>query len=271
MPAFRPLPPLFTFHGLTGQLLPDGYLKFYVAGTTTPANVYGDEAMETNNGPTIQLDASSRANVQIWGDTAVSYDVEIYAADDSIQGSAENLSVPGGTGTAIPELVDGEFITSDGSQLLFAAIRQVLDPTGQNNKILGVVGDALAWVAKPANGANGTSDTSATSTSFKVGSFLGQTGSDTAPASSNKTTTKNVTFAKAYDSAPVFIGIDPVDGGNTPSGVFPIWNVTARSTTGFTVTFDTTTGGTSADNQAGSDITDAINFKYFALGVRAAA
>jgi hypothetical protein len=271
MPAFRPLPPLFTFHGLTGQLLPDGYLKFYVAGTTTPANVYGDEAMETNNGPTIQLDASSRANVQIWGDTAVSYDVEIYAADDSIQGSAENLSVPGGTGTAIPELVDGEFITSDGSQLLFAAIRQLLDPTGQNGKILGVVGDAYALIAKPADGADGTSDTSDTSTSFKVGSFLVQAGGDSAPASNDKTTTKAITFAKAYDSAPVFIGIEPTGGGVTPSAVFPSWAITSRSATGFTVSFDTTTGGTSADNQAGSDITDAVPFKYAAFGVRAAA
>jgi hypothetical protein len=209
MPAFRPLPPLFTFHGLTGQLLPDGYLKFYVAGTTTPANVYGDEAMETNNGPTIQLDASSRANVQIWGDTAVSYDVEIYAADDSIQGSAENLSVPGGTGTAIPELVDGEFLTSDGSQLLFAAIRQLLDPTGQNGKILGVVGDAYALIAKPADGATARPTPAPRRPASRSAASSGRPDRRHRARVQQQDDHQGVTFAKAYDSAPVFIGIDP--------------------------------------------------------------
>lgn len=271
MSAFRIFTRLNDFRGLTNQSLPGGYLKFYEAGTSTPADVFGEEAITTNNGSTIQLDASARPDVDVWGDAANSYDVEVYAADDSLQGSADNLKMPGGSGTALPDPEDGKFLTSDGVVFLMDSIRQLPDPTGQNGKILGVVGDAWVPIPKPADGAAGTSDTSNTTTTFKVGSYLGQAGGDSAPASSNKITTKSITFPKAYDAAPLFIGIEPTSGGVTPSGVFPKWAITARSATGFTVTFSTTTGGTSADSQAGSNITSAVDFKYIAFGIRVAA
>ena len=271
MSGFRLFSKLNTFYGLTGQLLALGYLKFYEAGTTTPADVFGEQDLSTNNGSTIALDSSGRPDVDIWGDIADSYLVEVYAADDTLQGSADDIGVPGGSGTAFPALVDGEFLTSDGVVLLFDSIRQVPDPTGQDTKILGVVGSTLTWIPKPADGAAGTSDTSNTSTTFKVGSFLGQTGSDSAPASSNKSTTKSVVFAKTYDATPVHISITPTSGGVTPNGVFPKWAVTAKSTTGFTVAFNTTTGGSSADSYSGSNITSAVGFDWIAFGVRVAA
>lgn len=271
MSAFRLFSKLNTFYGLTGQLLALGHLKFYAAGTTTPQDVYGEQALSTNNGSTIALDSSGRPNVDIWGNIADSYFVEVYAADNSLQGSADDVGVPGGSGTAFPALVDGEFLTSDGVVLLFDAIRQVPDPAGQDTKILGVVGSTLTWIPKPTNGAAGVANVSNTATSFKVETMLTQMGSDSAPASGNKTTTKSVVFAKAYDSTPPYIGISPTSGGVTPNGVFPKWAVTAKSATGFTVTLNTLTGGTSADSQSGSDITSAVGFDWIASGVRVAA
>lgn len=277
MSAFRLFTKLNDFRGLTNQALPGGYLKFYVAGTSTPADMYGEEALTTNNGPTIALDASARPNVDVWGDAAISYDVEVYAADDTLQGSADNLKVPGAGGLTIPTLVDGKWLTTDGAVLLWDTILQLPDPTGQSNKILGVVGDAYALIAKPADGAAGTSDiaigTGTDSLLFGDGSgdkALQQWGSDTLTAPNSKSGTKSVVFAEAYTATPkVFVqlkGTAPTTGGN----VYPHPYLTAVSTTGFTVLVSTLTGGTSADGSATSSVISGnVDFDWFAVGPHA--
>jgi hypothetical protein len=271
MSAFRLYSKLDTFYGETGELLAGGYLRFYAAGTTTDQDVFGEKALATNNGSQVALDASGRPVHDIWADTSNAYFVELYDADDVKQGEADNVEIPGGTSQAVPVPDTDEFLTGDGTTYSVEDLsdRLVPDPTGQADKVLSTDGTSLTWIAKPADGADGTSDTSDTSTTFKVGDFLVQTGSDSAPASSSKSTTKAVTFATAYDAAPLCISIEPTTGGPTPSGVFPKWAITTRSASGFTVEFNTKTGGTSADNQSGSDITSAVTFKYAAFGIKA--
>lgn len=276
MSAFRLFTRLNDFRGLTGQLLSDGYLKFYQAGTTTPADVFGEKELTTNNGSTIQLDSSGRPNVDVWGDATASYKVEVYAADDSLQGSADDLEVPGGAGTTIPALEDGLFLTNDGAVLLWGEIRQLPDPTGQNGKILGVVGNEWVPIAKPADGAAGTSDIAVGTNSLELGdgdatNYFQQSGSDTMAAPGAKFGSDSVVFPVAFAATPrVFVqpkGACPTSGGN----VYPHSWITAVSATGFTVLFSTLTGGTSADGSAtSSTISGAVDYDWKAEGTKTA-
>lgn len=253
--AFRLYSKMDTFWGLTGQLLPGGYLKFYDAGTTTPKDVFGEKALATNNGSTIALDASSRPSLDVWGSGA--YFVEIYDADDNKQGEADNVEIPGGEATALPALVDGEFLTNDGSVMSWAEVREVPDPTGHADEVLSSDGTALTWIQKPSNGA----DANDPITDGRI-----QSGTDSASASGAKIATKSVTFGTAYSAAPIVVAT--VKGtAPTSSGAYPKVSITAVSTTGFTVTFSTTTGGTSADSFSGSDLSGTTNFNWIAVGV----
>lgn len=270
MAAFRLYSQLQTFYGNDGTLLAGGSLSFYAAGTTTPQNVYGEKALTTNNGATVALDASGRLVNEVWGDTDDGYFVELYNAAAVKQGEEDNVEVPGGAGQTVPVPSPGEFLTGDGTNFAVATIRQVPDPTGQSTKILGNDGTATLWVAKPADGAAGTSDTASGTGYFSVGTQLLQYGNDAATAggTGSKSVSKAVAFATAFAAAPAHVSIETSDTGNTPSGVIPSHSVTAISTTGFTVTFSTKTGGTSADSFSGSDITSAVNFKYSAVGTK---
>jgi hypothetical protein len=276
MSAFRLFTRLNDFRGLTGQLLVDGYLKFYQARGTTEADVFGEEELSTNNGSTIQLDSSGRPNVDIWGNVANAYKVEVYAADDSLQGSADDLKVPGGAGATIPALEDGLFLTNDGAVLLWGAIRQLPDPAGQNGKILGVVGNEWVPITKPADGAAGTSDISVGTNSLELGdgdatNYFEQSGSHTMAAPGAKFGSDSVSFPVAFAATPKVLvqpkGACPTSGGN----VYPHAWVTAVSTTGFTVLFSTLTGGTSADGSAtSSNITGAVDYDWLAIGTKTA-
>ncbi len=146
MSAFRLFSKLNTFYGLTGQLLAGGYLKFYIAGSTTPQAVFGEKALTTNNGVQIALDSSGRPNVDIWGSAA--YFVEAYAADNTKQGDADNVEAPGAGAITIAPLVAGQFLTNDGAVTLWATILQLPDPTGNAGKQLGTDGTTVLWEAK---------------------------------------------------------------------------------------------------------------------------
>lgn len=265
MAAFRLFDQLRTFYGLSGQLLAGGYLSFYEAGTTTPANVYGDQDLSVNNGSTVALDASGRPNVDVWGDAATAYKVALYDADDVKQGEIDNLEVPGGAGQTIPVPDPGEFLTGDGTNFIAAAIREVPDPTGSADKILSTDGTDLQWVAKPADGSDGTANVSQDSTGFTVENMAIVTGTGSGTNAGGRTQTANVTFPVAFTSVPVFVDVVPSDTALSTYGNMPSWSVTSKSTAGFTVKF---TMGELDDSQAGFDFNSAVDFAYIAVGVR---
>lgn len=268
MAAFRIFDQLRTFYGLSGQLLAGGYLSFYEAGTTTPANVYGDKALSVNNGSTVELDASGRPNVDVWGDTAESYKVELYDSDDVKQGEIDDLEVPGGAGQTIPVPDSGEFLTGDGTNFIAASIREVPDPTGSADKILSTDGTDLQWVAKPADGSDGTANVSQAASEFTVEDMAIVTGTGSGTNAGGRTQTATVTFATAFTSVPVFVDVVPSDTALSTYGNMPSWSVTAKSTTGFTVKF---TMGELDDAQSGFDFNSAVDFSYIAVGVRTSA
>lgn len=266
MSGFRILDPFQVYTDLTGKLAAGGVLHFYAAGTTTDANVYGDEALSVNNGPTIDIGTDGRAVDDIWGDSTLAYRCRVYGADGTLIRDRDNLGIPGGTGTSIPTLESGDFLTNDGSSLLWAAVRQALDPSGASNKVMGSDGTNLVWVDKPANGSNGSAGTNANVTvtplSVKWNNGTGdlffiQGASDSAAASGIPSTSKAITFPTAFKT---LLGVYVITTGNSyaTAGKLGIPAITAKNTTGFTVAFDT---NTTTDN-----IFASVPFDWIAFG-----
>jgi hypothetical protein len=272
MPSFRLVDKTRTFFGLQGQLLAGGYLKFYQAGTTTPQDVYGNKALSINNGSQIDLDSSGRLSVDVWADTDDTYFMELYDAADVKQGELDNMEVPGGAGQTIPIPNDGEFLSGDGTNLLVVSLDGKLlpDMAGNANKILTTDGSVASWGAKPADGAAGVSDIVITASSVKWSNgsshVLQQRGTDTVAGGGGLSVSKSITFGTAYSSAPKVLVT--VNGSNASSAgnVEVKWRVSAVSTTGFTVTFDTHTGGSSADLSGNGNLTGTVSFDWEAIG-----
>lgn len=264
MAGFRILDQFPQYTDAQNVPLAGGSLRFYLTNTTTPANVYGNKALSINNGSTVTLDSSGRTNVDVWGD-GTALRVRLYAADGTLVDEADNVELPGGAATSLPAFVAGKFLTSDGSVLSWAAIRELPDPTGQSNKVLSTDGTAYIWIAKPVDGAAGAAGTGVitTATSLKSGSLLLQTGTGSAAASNSETASVAVTFPVAFTVVPVHIGLT-VKNIAVASGVALVaHSVTAVTLTGFTANFNI------ADRHfvAGSTITNAIPFTYLAMGV----
>lgn len=256
MTAFRILNPFPAYLDLIGLPASGGSLKFYQSGTDTPKDVFGDPDLTVNNGPSVLIGTDGRTVVDVWGDGE--YRVRLYAVDMTLIAEADDVTLPGGDGTAIPALQDGKFLTSDGAVLSWQEVRQVPDPTGNSGKILGTDGTNLFWQAftQFAPTIDGTS--------LKVGTILIQWGTDTIPASGTTTSSKAITFGKTflttlYASASLNQG-----AGITPSGGLPTISTFGWSTTGATVSinFSIATGST--------DITSPCSIAWLAIGTVAA-
>jgi hypothetical protein len=264
MAAFRIFDRLRSFYGANGELLAGGSLRFSEAGTTTPANVYGDKDLSVNNGSTVDLDASGRCDVDVWADTDDSFKVELYDADDVKHGEIDDLEVPGGAGQTIPVPDSGEFLTGDGTNFAVATIREVPDPTGNADKVLSTDGTDLNWIAKPADGA-AADNVGATSSELHVGDMYMVTGTATGSSSGGRTQDVSVTFGTAFTSTPVYINVFPTTSSLSSAGNMPSWAITSKSTTGFTVKF---TMGELDDSQSKYNFNAGISFGYMAMGVR---
>lgn len=278
MAAYQLYSKLQTFWGESAQLLAGGQLRFFTSDTLSPQDVYGDEALSVNNGATVDLDASGRPSLEIWADTADAYFVELYDSDGVKQGE-DRKSVPGGAGQTIPVPNAGEYLTGDGTNFAVADLTNSLlpDMTGHSNEILTTDGTTASWGARPADGAAGTSDVAVDgATSLEIGdgdasNYFKQSGTATATASNTRSCSKSVTYPVAFASAPNPPTITPYGAAPTVGGVLPSWRISSYSTTGFTVEFNTLSGGTSSDSSSSNNIiTSDITFGYVAEGTKTA-
>lgn len=264
MASFRILDQFPVFFDNAGNVAAGGALKFYQSGTTTPQDVYGDPALSVNNGSVLTLGSDGRPSADIWG--SGTYRVRLYAADGTLIAEKDDVELPGGAGTTIPALVSGKFLTNDGATLQWDSIEQVPDPTGQANKVLSTDGTNLIWIDKPTNGSSGANaNVTVGASSLKVGLATGdlslfQAGSSSAPASGSHTTSVSVTFPTAFKSV-VAVIVTPTGSGYATAGYLAIASVTTKSTTGFTVAFNSN----SSDGSNGSFI-NPVPFDWFAFG-----
>lgn len=263
--SFRPFDPFQVYTDLTGALASGGTLHFYAAGTTTDADVFGDNALTVNNGPTVAIGSDGRAVDDIWCDGTKSYRCRVYASDATLIADRDNIAMQV-SGTTLPTPVDGEFLVGASGLWVTAAIRQALDPTGQANKLEGSDGTNQVWVDKPSDGSDGTStqaDVTVTSTSVKWSNGTGdlffiQTGTGTAAATGTINTGATISFPVAFKAIAAVI-ISPTNDA-TGSGYLPTWSVNTKTTTGASVEF-----GTNGANP-GVHFATTQNFDWIAFG-----
>lgn len=103
------LPPLIKFQPLVaGQTLPNGKVKFYIAGTTTPLTVYGEDGT-TPIGSTLTLDVNGATSFRLG--TGFSYKIDLWDANDVPQVGWPVDKVTGSDGVLIA-LADAATVTS---------------------------------------------------------------------------------------------------------------------------------------------------------------
>lgn len=253
---FNPAPVFLDLPGI--KPLAGGSLQFFAQGTTTPKDTWSDSTLTTLNTNPVALDSSGRANTNIWLNGA--YTVVLKAADGTSVWTRD-VDSGAGAGATIPALLTGKFLTNDGSNLIWADVQQVPDPTGSSGKILGTDGSNLIWQAAPTIPALPIVNSSS---SDKIGTLLIQYGNASAPASGNRQTSANVTFTTAYDSAPFIVEVVPRNASHTSGGQIGVPAITAKSATGFTVQFDSDDFG-----QSNASFINALPFDWIAHGRKA--
>lgn len=191
---YNPAPVLMDLLGL--QPCAGGSLAFYEVGTTTPKNTWSNPDLTVLNTNPVILDSSGRANTDIWLDGA--YSVRLRDAAGVVIWTRDVGAGSDGALT-IPPLASGQFLSNDGSNLLWDIIRQVPDPTGSADKLLGTDGNSLTWVAPPAVPA---SNASSGAGFMRIGDYMVQWGRDQCPATGTPATSKVVAIPVAFIETP---------------------------------------------------------------------
>lgn len=259
---YNPAPVFFTLSGLAPAN--GGSLAFYDPGTTDFRNTWSNPGLTVLNENPVPLDSAGRSETAIWLDGA--YDVVLRDGDGAtvwtrrIQPEAEE-------GTAIPALVDGQFLSNDGTNLLWQPVAQLPDPDGSEGYFLVVTGGIPTWVAPAAAPEGPEIDVAASSVTIGDNStdqrWFVQDGTGTVPASGGRTSSLAVTFPTAFVSTPRVMVV-PTVNGITPNGYNAVAAVTSRSPTGFTIQVDVNS------DQGGTDISTPVTFDWIAFGRLAA-
>lgn len=265
MAAFRILNQFPVYLGDNGLPLAGGYLRFYESGTTTPKDVFGDQALTVNNGPQVELDSTGRAVHDLWGDG--SYRVRLYAADDTLVGEVDDVEIPGGDAATIPELTDGYFLTNNGALLLWAPIRQLPDPTGQDGKMVVADGDGYILQPIPEPPEPPEPDIEVGTTSVIIGDggaakFKILTGSTTLAETGTHRATANVTFPEAFDTC-LAVMLQVATYSSTSFNATGTTSATAKTGAGFTLNYDVNID----DNNGGWNMVNPVTVEWVAIGL----
>lgn len=266
MASFRPLGQFVQFFLDDGTVNAGGSVTFYETDLTTLKNTYSDPGLTVLNPNPLPLDAAGRPSNDCWG-SGVYGCVLKDALGTTIQ-TLNNVQSGADPGLVIPSLVTGDFLTNDGSNLLWDSILQVPDPTGLNGYILGTDGTLVLWQPLPAavtNGitvaTNGVGGITATATAGSPNpKLMIQTGSGSIPASGVNQANGTISFDTAFSSAPI-VNVTLTTGSACASG-FPVPNVTGIGTTGCGVSFNN-----SRDASSGGAITGMVTYDWIAIGL----
>lgn len=274
MPAFRILNQAPQYLLLDGRVNSGGSLTFYETDLTTLKDTWSNEALSVLNSNPVVMDAAGRTLTDVWGDGE--YGIVMKDAGGVVQWTRNNVRAGADMGLTIPALVNGAFLTNDGSNLQWQPITQVPDPAGLNNYALVSDGVSAVWQQQTTPSVPDPDIVVAVGgitagVSTDTNKFYLMTGSGTASASGTKSTTASVTFTPPFSATPVYIGIQATGGGQTSAGSFVHPQPTSPSASGFTASFSTLTGGTSADGFPASNITSPVNFTWVAIGNRSVA
>lgn len=259
MASFRPLGQFIQFFLNDGSVNAGGTVTFYQTDLTTLKNTYSDPGLTVLNSNPVTLDAAGRPSTDIWGSGV--YGAVLKDANGVTIQTLNNIQSGADPGLAIPALVASDFLTNDGSNLLWQAIRQVPDPTGQAGKLLGTDGTLALWQTVASLGIPVVT-TDGVSLTVSGKKFVW--GSGTLPASGSNTTSVACVFpASGFSGIPYHVGVCSQSGsGITPVGGMPILAAINRTASGFTCWGDTNGGFSSGSHL----ITATTSFTYLAIG-----
>jgi hypothetical protein len=255
MAAYRPLGTFPQYFLADGTVNDGGLINFYETDLTTRKDTFSDQGLTIPNANPVVLDSSGRPTTDIWGSDA--YGVVITDSLGANPRTFNNIQPDVGTGQTIPALVNGDFLTNDGSSLLWDTVLQVPDPTGEAGKTIATDGSLVFWQT-PATDVPISGD----SGSIVVGTTRIIWGNGTFPASGTNSASIVMTFSPAFSGTPYFIGVTA--NGQNPTAIEGILATAAINPTmnGFTAYADT--GFAAIPNS--HTIINAIAFQWSAIG-----
>lgn len=245
----------------SGQVNAGGKLYFYETDLTTPKDTWSDEGLTVINSNPVLMDSAGRSSTDIWG--SGEYGVVMTDADDVTIWTRNNVRPDVGAGNVIPALVNGQFLTNDGSILQWQPIRQLPDPSGLNNYSL--VSDGTDWLATLLPAAPPA--IVETSGSFKIGNTLLQFGHDTYPipvVDPHHGAVKAVVFPIAFDTCNGVI-VTPNKNSIAVNGFKAIPSA-EYTTTGFTTEYNTNENTLDPNGEVNVE----VPFSWIAFGIKAA-
>lgn len=194
--AYRFYNPAPVLHDLLGtEPCIDGSIAFYAAGTTTAKTTWAYPDQSVPNPNPITLDGAGRISNDVWLDGAYSI---VLKDKDGVTVWTRDVDSGSGAGQAIPTLITGQFLTNDGSNLAWAPIAELPDPTGAEGYQLEVASGIPAWVPKPEPYVPPEPDWNVGAKTLVLGGFAIQTGNATIPASSNYISSVGITFETPF-------------------------------------------------------------------------
>lgn len=242
----------------SGKVNNGGRLYFYETDLSTPKLTWSDEALNVPNSNPVLMDGAGRTMTDVWGDGE--YGVVMTDAAGVTIWTRNNVRSDAGAGTQIPALLSGQFLTNDGSVLQWQQIVLLPDLTGTNGNILYSDG-ALPYWAPPPSVVVPDPPIVNTGTSVKIGTFLLQTGTATAPASGARQTSVSVTFPTVFTTC--LAVLPSVRTANATAGLqIAVPAVTTKNANGFTVQFDSDDFG-----QSNATFINAVPFDWVAVGI----
>lgn len=252
----------------SGELNAGGSLSFFDTDLTTPRNTWSDPDQNTLNPNPVPLDAAGRAQYDIWLDGE--YGVVLKDADGVTIWTRNNVNNGSEAGAVIPALVTGQFLTNDGSNLQWAPILQVPDPTGLANYVLTSDGTGVPiWQQIEEPEPPEDPDITVGDTSFLAGLLADPTkwcvewGAAEAPASGSHSTSVAITFEEPFNDTPVVI---PViwQSSICPAGNNGGASISGASNSGCTINVNVNDD----DTHSSYNIINPVALRWVAIGLR---
>lgn len=246
-----------------------GYLTFAEDDTTTPKTVWAERALSTSLGSSVDLDASGRAESDIWFEGSCyvrlfnAADVQIWA-----RANVEDGAFAGNAPLSPEDGDDNDVYRTDGTPggAYWGPVEEVAAVSGQPGKYYGNDGETHGWYAFPVaeeyTSANLPGGITSSVTRVVVGVVAFVWGNDTAPSTGTLKTTKAVTFGTAFSGTPYHVSVIPTSATSTGESGACSSQALSASASGFTASFF----AGAEDNGGVAEINTTVPFTYFAVG-----
>lgn len=243
----------------------DGTLQFYSYQTTTPKVTYSDRDLTIPNANPVELDASGRAETEIWLDGE--YTVVLRDADNTVIWTRDVVPEVSPTTTLPdPTTLPGGTVKSNGTGYELELELALPDPTDSAGQMVVVNGDGTGYnlqpIPEPEDPVTTVSTNSVTFGMDTGDKWMILKGAGTAPVTNTQKTSLPVSFSPPFKSGSVpFVSVTPLNT-QADGGAMVGYADGAPTASGFTAAFDVAEG-----DSANANVTVAVNFAWMAQGI----